>query len=350
MQYGTDMCCKKRIVSFDFIRAFCAIGIIMFHFSCQLKEGTVFRPFYSFANGGWGEVFVGIFFVLSGAALYYNYSEIKSLKVFYYKRFKSIFPMFYLAFFAFYIWSVISTKNPFYGGNPLKLFISLIGLDGYLQYRMVNYYQVGEWFLGAVIILYVIYPFVLKFFKKSVFFFILICVLLYGLVFIPDFWTIPKSFNFFACLISFEFGMVMMKYYDKWNNNILIFLLSIVFSFLFIFVDIKFIPKDICSHLLPISLFVVLSNVGDCLMKFNGIKIVFTELSLLSYATFLVHHKVIYKITELFTVSDIWIEIMLLTLCVVLIILLAKGLFVINKLVLKSKLYQRIENRFINEK
>lgn len=83
---------RQRLYSFDFIRSVCALGIIVFHFSCELPA-ALFHPLYNFSNGGWGEVFVGIFFLLSGAVLYYNYSEIKCIKVFYYKRFKSIFPM-----------------------------------------------------------------------------------------------------------------------------------------------------------------------------------------------------------------------------------------------------------------
>lgn len=106
----------NRIYSFDFIRAVCALGIVVFHYSCQIGD-KLYRPLFSFANGGWGEVFVGAFFLLSGAMLYYNHSEIKNLKAFYFKRFKSIFPMFYIAFLGFFIWSVISTKNFFMAGT-----------------------------------------------------------------------------------------------------------------------------------------------------------------------------------------------------------------------------------------
>lgn len=86
---------KQRIYSFDFIRALCAVGIIVFHFSCELDNSVSTKVLHFYSNGSWGNTIVNIFFLLSGAMLYYNNSIIKSLKVFYYKRFKSIFPMFY---------------------------------------------------------------------------------------------------------------------------------------------------------------------------------------------------------------------------------------------------------------
>lgn len=87
---------KEKLISIEFIRVFCAIGIILHHFSTDVS--AEFKPFLSFANGSWGDVIVTVFFVISGGMLYLNNNEIPSLKKFYYKRFKSIFPMFYIVF------------------------------------------------------------------------------------------------------------------------------------------------------------------------------------------------------------------------------------------------------------
>ena len=64
----------KRIFSVDLIRAICPFGILLYHYSCQYKNGP--QPFSTYANGSWGYVFVTVFFMLSGVSLYHNYTII----------------------------------------------------------------------------------------------------------------------------------------------------------------------------------------------------------------------------------------------------------------------------------
>ena len=41
---------KNKLKSIYFIKSVCALGIIMFHFSCH-TENSEFLPFHTFANG-----------------------------------------------------------------------------------------------------------------------------------------------------------------------------------------------------------------------------------------------------------------------------------------------------------
>ena len=95
---------KKKFLGIIFTRAFCSIGIIIFHYFCHSK-GT-FKLFYNTANSCWGYLFVISFYSISGTVLYYNYFKIISLETFYYKRWKSIFPSYYLCFIYFFIKNV----------------------------------------------------------------------------------------------------------------------------------------------------------------------------------------------------------------------------------------------------
>ncbi|WP_143468881.1 acyltransferase family protein [Lachnoclostridium sp. An118] len=124
---------KTRIECFDFVRAICAVGIIVFHYYCHANSHL--KLWYDFANGLFGSGIVTTFFVLSGAVLYYNYQSISNLKEFFYKRWKSVFPAFYFAFFYFYIQNVLECGQVFYSENFWQ---SLVGMDGYLAYREVN--------------------------------------------------------------------------------------------------------------------------------------------------------------------------------------------------------------------
>ena len=89
---------KTNDVSFNFIRAVCALGIIVFHFSCHISD-TLYRPLFITQNFAWGNCLVSTFFLLSGLLIYRNNRTVPSLGKFYIKRVKSIFPSFYLAFF-----------------------------------------------------------------------------------------------------------------------------------------------------------------------------------------------------------------------------------------------------------
>ena len=342
---------KNRLYSFDFMRALCAIGIIVFHFSCELDKTVDTKVLYFYANGSWGNTIVNVFFLISGAMLYYNNSEIKSLKTFYYKRIKSIFPMFYIAFILFYLLSAVKSKNVFFGGNPIKLLLSVVGLDGFFCYRMVNYYQVGEWFLGAIIILYALYPLILKIFKKSVLLITAICVVLYCTVYIPNIWVIQQGANLFSCLISFEIGMVLMKYKDKWYKKLPVFIISLFLAAIMIVFRFEYIPENLYNHLLALSLFVVMAYIGEYLMGNEIVNKIFVWLSSISFAIFLLQHRVICKMLQFYMPSDnnMLFYFLWLLLVVFVTIVLSYILTIIIKRLLKTKLYIKFEKKVLGE-
>ena len=84
---------KKRIKEFDLLRTFCAIVIILYHFSVHIGGGYSFL-WLGNTNAKWGLVAVTVFFMLSGCLLYYNHDEVHKdeVKEFYKKRWKQIFP------------------------------------------------------------------------------------------------------------------------------------------------------------------------------------------------------------------------------------------------------------------
>ena len=155
---------KERRNEFDLIRAVSTVWIVLFHYSYTFVQyGIDGNHIYVMmhANGTWGALFVSLFFMLSGASLYYNWSDrMTSFKGkggaldFYKKRWLAIFPMFFIAWFICYLMYVIEFNWLWgWGGKPYKLLLTFFGVDGYFMYRGMNYYTVGEWFLGAIIML-----------------------------------------------------------------------------------------------------------------------------------------------------------------------------------------------------
>lgn len=240
----------------------------------------------------------------------------------------------------------------FYGGNPIKLLLTVVGLDGFFTYRMVNYYQIGEWFLGAIIILYVLYPLILKIFQKNLFLFITaICVILYCTVYIPNIWVIQQGANLFSCLISFEIGMVLMKYKDKWYENVPVFIISLFLSATMIVFRFEYIPENLYNHLLALSLFVVMAYIGEYLMRNEIVKKVFVWLSSISFAIFLLQHRVICKMLQFYMPSDnnmLFYYLWLLLVVLVTIVLSYILTVIINRL-LKTKLYIKFEKKVLGE-
>ena len=76
---------KKKVVldQFDFIRAIACLGIVLFHFAVEYGWPDIFNNYVGGVT--YGDIYVTIFFFISGALLFYNHSEVDDLKLFYKK-------------------------------------------------------------------------------------------------------------------------------------------------------------------------------------------------------------------------------------------------------------------------
>lgn len=323
---------KNNDLSFNFIRAVCALGIIVFHFSCHLPD-TLYRPLFYVANCSWGACFVAVFFVLSGLLIYRNNKTLSSVKVFYFKRIKSIFPAFYIAFFCCFVRNAVTFGKLFYLGNPKSIILSLIGMDGYFLYKGPNYYILGEWFLGAIILLYLIYPFVLKVFNR---FPIPTFLAITGLFIFAIYYTgfdIPIDCNLFTCLFCFAFGMLMERY--ELYKKALLLVPCVALFVILVFFKIP-LEEVICSRLMGICLTFILYYVGKLVMKFKYSRFVFNEISGVSYPIFLLQHIIIIFVISHIPPADNFAVLIKLLFTIALIIANAKVLDIITKAVTKK--------------
>lgn len=84
-----------------------------------------FLAFYEYANGLWRDLFVTVFFIVSGVSLYYRYADDwgnGSLGTYFYKRWRSIFPMYYLIYLYFEVSHIITFRSLFLEGIPQDIF------------------------------------------------------------------------------------------------------------------------------------------------------------------------------------------------------------------------------------
>lgn len=171
---------KTRVFYYDVIRAVACMSILTIHFNASFSAwsgGTFTYPNAVFPNHIFnqsvylGDFGVSLFFILSGATIFRSYGNCDvSLGEFYKKRFLSIYPMFWMAWFA-----AMAVGMLVYGGLPSgglgELLTSLSGMDGYLMSLghggLSSFYKVGEWFLGCILVLYLIMPLLLWGMKKK---------------------------------------------------------------------------------------------------------------------------------------------------------------------------------------
>lgn len=158
---------RQRVFYFDLIRAFSCLCIMTVHFNAsisgwtngQFVYGNSLVPNY-YLNGRvyLGGIGVSLFFMLSGATLMMSYRG--GLKRFYIRRFRSIYPMFWVAYIAVALIDFMLNRG-FVQADIRLMPLTITGMDGYLAtlgLAPYGFYKIGEWFLGCIVLLYLVYP------------------------------------------------------------------------------------------------------------------------------------------------------------------------------------------------
>lgn len=306
---------KNRLIYLDVVRIFACLCVLIIHFNASVSGYDIFGNFVypNHLIPNWyldcylGTIGVGLFFLLSGACFQYIYGDkYISLKSFYKKRWLSIFPCYYVAFFILTLFSFMWYKAypDFKIGHLLS---SLFGIDGYLMaMRGVGYetYQCGEWFLGCILCLYIIYPLLSFFFNKySVLTSFIVFIAYLGLVNtgIKDIW-------FFLQIPYLILGMVFIKYFRTalswklWSFTLFLILARILFG--------KYLQSH-TIHLITVwSLFLSITLLTEIIEKYSAFlkseKVVMfiSFASILTYPLFLVHHKIITIMASQFDLTN----------------------------------------------
>lgn len=345
---------KKRIENFDFIRSICAYIIIIYHFagSCNTTPKFAEFPFfYNYANGIWGEnTIVNIFFMISGASLFYNHPNIerKDLKKYYFNRFKGIFPMFYIVWLFSYYQNVTTYQRFNFNGPVSTMLLSLFGMDGYLSYRFPeNYYFIGEWFLGALIFLYILYP-ILTWCMQHL---RLLTTLLLGIGTLSMIWLQPlfliqKERNLIVCLFAFWFGMLFVEYRNKLIHPVVLLPATCIAGIL-LFIKIPLDPFY-CAQIISVCLFLLFYKAGDYIMRPEPLRRFIQHTSKLSYAIFLLQHVVIVKVLYSFITYKLTLphEMLILGLVFVFIYLFASIITLLTNTLFEKKFFQKIQSFF----
>lgn len=304
---------KKRIVSLDLVRVFSCICILVVHFNAQVSgwNGTFVFPnsitpnFFLEDRLYLGGIGVSLFFLLSGATLMLTY-QTENLRKYYKKRFLNIFPMFWLAY-------GIATTVDFilYKGLPsgsLKnLILSFCGMDGYLYalgFVGGEFYKVGEWFLGCLLCLYLVFPLLHYAVEKNVLLTAVGCIVIY--VGVPlvlaklGYYCDDKAF--FLKIPEILLGMLLIKY-DLRNKK------KMMLSFAGAGFILAYLLRNMISNAsfctaVCTFLFAILVCIGEKIQK-ESLQKWIVKFANLTYPIFLIHHWLILKLLRGFDLSVI---------------------------------------------
>jgi len=289
----------------DFIRVVSILMIILYHFNGEVQAthpGAKLIFGRELFHQAVGDVGVTLFIILSGASLMISTATSFSVPDFFKKRALSIFPSYWVTYFA-VCTGLFLIRGSIVGDYPHWTFLlTLAGLDGFLSYKIPDYYLVGEWFVGFILCLYVFFP-VLR--KGIINWPVLTWVVVLVLFFVlhknyGGFFDLAETRNPLIRLPEFLFGMYFAKYLLRFN------LYTFFVSVIMLAVFLHWVPPShiqIYGILLGIALFFVLAFIGNSVIFPAMTKRFFESASKYSFAAFLVHHQLIYNLLPHFYLS-----------------------------------------------
>lgn len=292
---------KERVFYLDFIRAISVIIIVAFHFNCTLISSGVNgynKILYKFSNGDWGAIGVTLFFIISGVGLMHSYGkqdEKIDLKLYFKKRFLKLYPMFWIAYIIIFLYNFYCSGHIPYL-NKFKMLITIAGMDGYLLYLEPNFYIIGEWFLGAIILVYLLFP-ILKYISDKfpkIYIITLTIASLLLCIFNP--FKIHPSRNIISCIFCFSIGM----YFEKYVKEIKIyhFIVAMIIASIIYFIKLN-LHFTILMNILGILMFVIFVYISK-FINIAMLKELCVYIGKYSYAIFLLHHYILVKIIDKF--------------------------------------------------
>lgn len=291
---------RPRIFYLDLIRALAALLIVLAHFNYHLDErggGYVLtRQPFGISVGPLG---VSLFLIISGAALTLTYRRPINLKRFYWKRFLNIYPMFWIAWLlATFYFALISNGRPPHVGPARTFIFTLLGVDGLaLNFHFRTMYLLGEWFIGFIILYYVVFPLLLWAIDRFPVITGLVLLAAYAATvvimprYFPDY---PSSMVLTTRLPELAFGSYFVLYVRRVHGVTVIPAAAVLAISAMLPEEI---PEDVATTLVGISAFLILVVIGRY-VAIQPVRALVSLIARYSYPIFLVHHVVIWYLSQ----------------------------------------------------
>ena len=302
---------RKRLYSLDLLKLISILIVFFYHImmdmyvihpmhNLKFLETILIRP-----NVHLAMLACGIFILISGATLKLNERN-ESVLCFYKRRLTKILIPFYFAYIIYFIIKAITFKNiHLFGGIEKWRFIyTIFGIDEYLNAAGIKTFTlgIGEWFLGCIILCYLVYPllsYLDKKYKIATFIVFTIYDILINVYYSRFNFAMPQHFNFLCQVYNFYLGIAIIdeRVFSKLKKCQFFGILLVLFIYFCPF-NIN-VPDNIKITLCAVSLVTVFCNYESLLDKNNFMIGLIKKFNTISLEFFLVHHFVIYEIDYL---------------------------------------------------
>ena len=299
----------RKFREIDFIKGIAIIWVVVFHMFKDFNAvfmGKAGVSGLSFSHlFMWGALGVDLFIICSGFLLAYSYSnsaEIKSFGGFLLRRLKRIVPLYYIAIFSVLVLDYFIGRENFQV-NAMSIILHMLGLHTFTGYIMDI--EGAWWFIGLIIQLYLLFPFIhrsIQYFNK--FYVLIFCFFLTVASKFIDVANINTNYSVFAFLPDFVAGMILYKYIisEKTKNlktfGIAFCTISMSLFFYAMLKDIS-IFSFCCGLVRPIvsiGIFLLLfAAYKGSIRIYNPFALFICLFGVNSYAIYLFHRPAIYK-------------------------------------------------------
>lgn len=294
---------RPRLFYLDLIRTVALISILVIHFNASVT-GYFTLPHKLFTSTLPFGIYLGdfgstLFFIVSGASLCYTAPEHFETGAFYKKRFRAVYPMFWLAWAICFSIRFVTRPGYYAGAKTITLILTLLGLDNFAVaagWVGQDFACVGEWFLGSILFLYLLFPLLLYGHRKQPWLtFAATCLI----------GTAIHLTGWDARLVAIhlpEFFLGMLLVHISHKRQVLLAVLAALLLAVQSLLG-GWDTKIVCA-LFGAFIFVVLILVSD-LVASGPIRRLCALLGKYSYAVFLVHHVIVLRLVEGFDLASL---------------------------------------------
>lgn len=282
----------------DFIRAVALVCILIIHFNATVT-GYFTLPHKLFASVLPFGIYLGdfgssLFFIVSGAALALTVPESQNPAVFYKKRAKAIYPLFWLAWVICFSLRFLEKPGYYAAAKSPTLLLTVLGLDNFAVaagWVGMDFACVGEWFLGSILFLYLLFPLLFRGLRHKPWLTWILSVPICLGIHLAGWDAHLVAIH----VLEFLFGMQYLCMSRK--TKVVVAFLCAVGTVLLAGFD----GKITCA-LFSVVVFTLLAAISHFL-EFSWLRALCAKLAKLSYAVFLVHHVLIQRMAEQFDLA-----------------------------------------------
>lgn len=273
-------------------------AILIIHFNATVT-GYFTLPHKLFASVLPFGIYLGdfgssLFFMVSGAALALTVPETQSPLVFYKKRAKAIYPLFWLAWGICFSLRFLAKPGYYAAAKSPTLILTVLGLDNFAVaagWVGMDFACVGEWFLGSILFLYLLFPLLSRGLRR-----VPLLTWLFALVVcLPIHWMGLDAHLVAIHLLEFLFGMQYLSMKKK--HKVITAVACMAGTVMLANVD----SKITCALFSAVA-FTLLAGVSKWL-DYPWPRAICAKLAKISYAVFLVHHVLIQRMAEQFDLA-----------------------------------------------